>query len=398
MLLNRKIRLVILLFILLQSCIEPFMPETAKYDYNIFIEALVTDEFGMLPEVSISSTIPLNTSKADDVASKPDTMLNAEVILLCDDGTEYKFDKPERSAPNSKYKLSDPNFSAEPGKSYKIIIYLDGEVFESDFETLKESPAIDSIGYKVKTMKLAEDGITVEGYQFLVSNHSNESGPFYYRWLLDATYSYITYYDSDYKWDMYKQRLIPYVTNDGGVCWKDKNIRGIYISSTERLSENAIIKAPLNFESQYGDELTTRYSLHVKQLAISKESYIFWNEVNKMVYQSGGLFEKQPFKITGNITCTSNPDLSVIGIFEVAGVSEFREFFNRPTEFQVQGYKCKPDTIDNEKLPLVNLDHGAYVFDVEISPLNIIKLTSSPGCFECIGRGGSNKTPPFWEF
>ena len=391
MLLNRKILFVILSVLLLQSCIETFMPKTVKYDSVIFVEALVTDEAGVLPEVRISTTIPLTNSEENTVQEEPGPVNNAEVLMQCDDGSEYTFNSPESFAQKSIYTLSDPNFRAEPGKSYKIVIYLDGETLESDFETLIKSPPVDSLGYTVKTKKLEEDGETAQGYQFLVSNHNNNPGPSYYRWIPDATYSYIVPYISNYRWNAVTQKLIPYTSDGARECWKNKNINGIYVASTEGLMENSIIRSPLNFESQYGDELAELYSLHVKQLLISGENYNFWNEISKMIYENGSLFERQPYKITGNITCTSNPDFSVTGIFEVAGVSEYREFFATPDEFPVFGYSCERRIIDFD---LRNLDNGAYVVSDDIA--NEL-WTSFSGCFECIERSGTSIRPAFWE-
>lgn len=394
MLLNRKILFVILFLLLLQSCIEPFMPKTVKYDSSIFVEALVTDEAGVLPEVRISKTIPLTNSEENTIPQEPGPVNNAEVLLQCNDGSEYTFDSPESFAQKSIYTLSDPNFRAEPGKSYKIVIYLDGEILESNFQTLVESPPIDSLGYTVKTKKLEEDGETAQGYQFLVSNHNDKPGPSYYRWIPDATYTYMVPYISTYRWSAGQQKLLPYTSDGARECWKYKIINGIHVASTEGLSENLIIGAPLNFESQYGDELSELYSLHVKQLLISEESYNFWNEINKMVYESGGLFERQPFKIMGNITCTSNLDFSVIGIFEVAGVTEYREFFTTPVEFPVMGNTCDLIEVDTPDYLLRDLPDGAYIIYYEDTNK---KMYSPYGCFECNERGGSSLRPAFWE-
>ncbi|MCG6189278.1 DUF4249 domain-containing protein [Maribellus maritimus] len=394
MLLNRKILGAILVLPLLQSCIEPFTPKTVKYDYSIFVEALVTDEAGILPEVRISTTIPLTNSEENSIPEEPGPVNNAEILLLCDDGSEYTYDSPESFASKSIYTLSDSNFRAEPGKSYKIVIHLDGEVLESDYEILRESSPIDSLGYTVKTEKLEEDGETAQGYQFQVNNHNDTPGPSYYRWIPDATYSYTVPYISTYRWNAVIQRLIPYTSDGARECWKNKNINGIYVASTEGLSENSIIGAPLNFESQYGDELAALYSLHVRQFVISGENYKFWNEINKMVYETGGLFERQPYKITGNITCTSNPDLGVTGIFEVAGVSEYREFFATPAEFPVSGTTCDLIEVDVLDYPLSKLPDGVYIIYYEDTNQ---KMTSFSGCFECNERGGSSVKPAFWE-
>ncbi|MEZ5107055.1 MAG: DUF4249 domain-containing protein [Draconibacterium sp.] len=367
------------------------MPKTVKYDYSVFIEALVTDEPGFLPEVRISTTVPLPNSKESEISEQPEPINNAEVFLVCDDGSEYEFNQPDEFDQESLYLLSDSSFITETGKSYKLVIYLDGETLESDFEKLAEPSPIDSLGYVVKTQKQTEDGTTEQGYQFLVSNHNDNPAPSYYRWIPDATFYFFVPYVSSFIWN--GQELVPYSSANEKACWKNKNINGIYVSTTEGLSQNSIIKAPLHYESQYGDELTNIYSLHVKQLTISESCYNFWNEISKMIYESGGLFERQPFRVSGNITCTSNPDFSVIGIFEVAGTSEYRAYFRTPREFPVWWNNCHLTITNTQDNPLENLPPGSFV---KFDPETFEYTTSSEGCFDCTMKGGTTTKPPFW--
>ena len=94
-----------------------------------------------------------------------------------------------------------------------------------------------------------------------------------------------------------------------------------------------------------------KYSLHAIQLSISESSYKFWYYLNKLINETGGLYETQPFRIEGNIRCTSDPEVNVAGVFEVAGVSELRVFAPRPDEFRVYSTKCELDTVGVPSLP-----------------------------------------------
>ena len=175
-------------------------------------------------------------------------------------------------------------------------------------------------------------------------------------------------------------------------CWGTKTISGIFVAETEGLAENRIVKAPLHFESQYGDELKLRYRLRVKQLAISSENYYFWKEFDQLINQTGGLYEIVPYRLTGNIICTSNPSSNVTGIFEVAGVSEKAMYFDTPVEFPVYGYECEAVEWD---LSVIDPKTGDLVW---IDDATGTWYTADPECFDCTLRGGTTEMPAFWEF
>ena len=374
----------------LPSCIEPFVPETAKYDNSLAIEALLTNDSDLPPMVKIEGNIPLKTSEDDSYTSQGNPVDGAEVFIICDDGNEYQLTNVSPGI----YEAVDPIFIGEEGKSYKIIIYSDGEIYESGFEKLVASPEIDSISYKTDERKITDDGITVKGYNFQVSTHDDLTGPSYYRWILDATYYYYLSYEADFIYNPPFGRQ-PYDNSDLKECWATKNIPGIFIAGTEGLAINSIVETPLHFESQYGDELTARYRLHVRQLKITSECYYFWKDMDKIINQTGGLYETQPFRLMGNIICSSDPSSNVTGIFEVAGVSEEVRYFDKPDEFPVTGYNCTLIEVGTEENPWIAIDAGTIIIYEEKDNRY---FTSDALCFDCTLRGGTTERPPFWEF
>jgi len=385
-----KFILYISFIIALSSCIEPFMPDTAKYENSISIEALVTNDPDLPPIVKIARNIPLMTRAEDSTTPGDKPVDGAEVYIICDDGNEYQLTNLRPGV----YEAIDPVFTGEEGKSYKIMICHQGEVYESGFEKLVSSPAIDSISYEVDERKISDDGVTVRGYNFLVSTHDDSPDQSYYRWILDATYYYYLSYDADFIYHP-PYGMIPYDNSDLKECWGSKNIPGIFVAGTEGLVENSIVEAPLHFESQYGDELTVRYRLHVRQLKITSECYYFWKDMDKIINKTGGLYETQPFRLMGNIICSSDPSSNVTGIFEVAGVSEEVKYFNKPEEFPVSGYNCTKIEVGTEENPWIAIDAGTIIiYDEKENQY----FTSDALCFDCTLRGGTTERPPFWDF
>ncbi len=380
----RLSKLIIFIMLIFVSCIETFVPETTSYDDILFIEARITNDDKLLPEVLISRSEPIGSDQESD-ERRP--VSGADVYIICDDGSEYPFYEHV----SGKYLPVNSAFTGETGKSYKLILYHGENTYESNFEKLLYSPSIDSINAVPTKQKISETGDLVDGLQFFISTHSDSPPPSYYRWILDATYMYNVPYSSTHIYDgnspvMHENRDISY-------CWKDYDIDGIFISTTEGLIENAVINAPLSFTDQYGDALSLKYSLYARQLSISKNAYDFWNDLDKLINQTGGLYESQPFRLEGNIRCTTDPSLNVTGIFEVAGVSERRDFFLRPSEFNIYRMNCELEPVGTETLPWSDLPEGAYLIEDQPGAY----LTSTLICFDCRLRGGTTERPVFWE-
>ena len=370
------------------SCIEPFVPDTTGYEDILFIEARLTNDRELPPNVLISRTSPLDSEQGDDIDRRP--VSGAELYILCDDGAEYPF----YESLSGEYIPVDPDFIGETGKSYKLILYHDGNTYESGFEKLLNSPAIDSIIATTEQEKRSETGELVNGLQFYISTRNDSPTPSFYRWILDATFNYEVPFKATHIYDGTDPVFNP--NRDIVKCWKSYDISGIFISNTEGLTENAVVNAPLNFVDQYGDELSLKYSLHARQLTISKQAYEFWNDLDKLTNQTGGLYESQPFRLEGNISCTTDPFVNITGIFEVAGVSEGREFFPIPPEFDILRMECELELVGTETLPWSKLPVGAYLYFEPDIPQGRY-YTSRPQCFDCRSRGGTTIRPVFWE-
>jgi len=384
----RLSNILILILIFASSCIDLFVPETSEYEDVLFIEALVTNDPTVPPQVLISRTLPITIRNSSNINRSLAKISNASVTILCNDGNSYDFIETE----TGRYSPADPLFIGENDKSYKLSVSYNGQTYESAYELLRISPPIDSLTSDIVQSKETDIGENIYGLRFFASTHDDNSEESYYRWLLDATYSYTVPFNSTHKWlDGTTVRFDNYNLIR---CYKDKNILGVYIASTEGLAENKVVDAPLNFESQYGDELSIVYSLHANQLRISEPAYMFWRDLNKLIYETGGLYETQPFKLSGNIECVTDQNQSVIGIFEVAGVSQAREYFFKPPEINIYTMQCQYDTVGTDALPWDRLREGVFLFEVQPD----LFFTSNAECFDCTRRGGTTEIPPFWSY
>lgn len=384
----RSINIFILISILaVSSCVDPFIPEIASYDDVLYIECLLNNDTVQPQTVKISHSTPIISETESQGIIRPAYVSGAIVVVHGPENEIHEFTETDPG----RY-IADPEFIPSPGNAYSLSVILGENIYESDLEVMKECPQIDSISHKHTVERLSESSPIYDGYSFYVSTHEEDEGPSYYRWQSDATYFFRSFYDASHIWDGRNQ--IPANNNDVKYCWITNKMKGIYSSNTEGLSVNSIIETPLHFQSQFGDALSIRYSLNVKQYSISETAWQFWDDMARQVNDNGGMYDTQPFRIQGNIRCTSDPSVLVTGIFEVAGYSEKRIYVDRPMEFDIIPVFCQWEEIGTRDLPWYQIPRGSYiVYDYNAGAY----FYSSPQCFDCTLKGGSLEKPAFWE-
>lgn len=391
--LNKLIITIAAGIIMINSCIEPFQPGTVEYSDVLFIEALITDSPDIPHQVKLSRSAPIQSSSGKTSSGSDNSVISlaetgALVIIERDDGRIYTFSETLTGA----YYDLDDELNLEAGRYYKLIVQtIDGNTFESELEEYILPSPITEISYEPTQKSLIENGNIIDGLQFYVSTESNDTEPRYYRWVLEETYKYRAPFNAIFIW--INNEMVEFSNKDFKNCWKTNRLAGIYTGNTLGLAENRVMDAPINFVSQFGDQLSIKYSLQAKQYAISESSYLFWNNLKKILYESGGLWEVQPFRVNGNISCVTDHDIAVSGIFEIAGVSDSRVFAPLPLEFKVYPRYCELDPMGTETNPWYKLPEGAFLAEIDPEAY----ATSASHCFICTERGGTTQQPAFWE-
>ncbi len=384
----RLIKYLIIIFFtgsLLQGCIDPYSPGDLKHEQMLFIEAMITDEQGVVPYVLFKNTYSMSVINPWD-----EPFINTSGAIIYIENTQgERWYFTEQVGGWGTYHLNDPEFSIQEGESYMLYIETqDGYIFESQYEKYLSSPPVEEITYNYETWETDDTGEATDGYRFYISSRSEGEDPLYLRWSLDATYSYMVPYIATHFWT--GDTLLD-TTNYGlRLCYMDEVINGIYTGTSEGMSINRVAGAPLHGVSRFGDRLQINYSLHVKQIRIPSSAYRFWNDLKSLLYERGGLYETVPFRLKGNISCVSHDNIRVAGLFEIAGVSETRIFVPSPGTFRIVTDRCKQDTIN--LFEWNQLPAGSWI--IEDPPYFI---TSDAKCFDCTEKGGYTQIPPFWE-
>jgi hypothetical protein len=406
----------ILLCIFFSSCVEDYAPKTYKYDDLLFIEAFLNNDMDDSPYVLITTSMPLSSADSIEVVhsyrnerffflNDPkkgnktfyygneiiSPQSNAEVSVLCEDGTKWLFHEAVKGS--GVYLENTGAFHGEAGKSYKLEVGLNNNLYETGFEELRESPPIDSVSFKVESEKTDEFGTMAEGYQVYVSTSCPDDENHYFRWKSEETFRYESQFRSTHV-SRGGRSLTPYDSYEISVCYRKNILQEKHIESTEKYNTRELNNIPLNFVSQYGVRLMSKYYVDVRQYSISKPVYDFWQDLNLNRYGTGGFYSIQPFPIRGNIKCTTDRNAKVIGVFEVAGVSNSISSVSYPHEFKLIYDRCILDTIVGDGWD--NIVEGDYIIREEFDRVSI-NLTTGGGCFDCRFKGGTTEIPDIFN-
>ncbi len=364
------------------SCVAPYEPPIIENGVSI----LVVD--GSLNTAGESVIRLTRTQNISDAKTAP-VELKASVSFISDDGSAYALTE----VGNGNYSLPAQVFDIT--KQYRLNIRTaDQKEYASEFVPVTKSPAIDSVTWKVTSDK---------GVQIYVSTHDAESTTRFFRWSFDETWKYTAAYNSNFEWSngepiLRKENIY--------VCYRTAASGKIVIGNTEGLSEDIISEHPLQYLDQRNEKIRYKYSVLVKQYALSKNAYDYWLQLQKNTESLGTLFDPQPSQLTGNITCISDPTESVLGYFVAGSTSEKRIFISSDNLPRARTYitafdGCSADTLQVRDIPRLRPKElsNIYLLDpLPSGPGPILRYsTTTAACADCRAAGGSVTKPNFWQ-
>jgi hypothetical protein len=71
------------------------------------------------------------------------------------------------------------------------------------------------------------------------------------------------------------------------------------------------------------------YFVQVRLRSLTESAYQFWRTVSEQINNSGGIFDKPPITIKGNVFNVDNPDEQVLGFFGVSSIYETQMYISR---------------------------------------------------------------------
>ncbi|CAD5250896.1 MULTISPECIES: DUF4249 domain-containing protein [unclassified Imperialibacter] len=327
---SKSTRVLALCLFVLTTCITPFDPELTDETPKLTVEGLITDQPGPYRvKLSYSTTYTSGNAKSDF------TIYDAKVYIKDDLGSEEQLSYTK----GGTYETKADGIRGEVGRSYSVRIELsDGKVYESVPELLPAVPPIDTIYAEYRDIS----GEFLQGeFDVFVETKDPKDEENYYLW----------------RWNNYERldfcRIYTVGKPDAGYitygtyccqkCFDIHNCPGrINIRSDKLFDGNTIARVPL-LTFPYDNRLP--YFVEAEQYSLSKAAHEYWQKVKQLTTNSGGVFDKPPITIRGNLHNVSDPDERVLGFFGASGLKTKSAYFSRSGISDHPYRKLVPDIV-----------------------------------------------------
>ena len=275
-------------------------------------------------------------------------------------------------------------------QEYRIKINTSGaDQYVSAYVKGKQAPAIDSVTWK------QDLDLTI-----FVHTHDPSNNTRYYKWEFDETKQYHAPMESNLG---VKNGLIFYRDSLTQVynCWTTSRSNTIAIATTNALNTDVVSYQPIHKIYQNDARLGTKYSINVRQYAISPEAYQYWQILQKSTQKTGSIFDPQPAQISGNMTCVNHPEKLVIGFISAGAYSEKRIFISNSElnnwNYYSGGVECtvRFTSQDPNNYLIFNYSDTSYAPQYFITGGGIAMFKIS--CLDCTREGGTSVKPVFWK-
>jgi hypothetical protein len=375
------ILLITFIFVAFCSCKDAYRPDIkSTTDSYLVVEGVLNAGQG---PTNVSLT---RTSALDTAIIRPET--NATVTVEGKDNTVRSL------VYNGGSNYYSPNLNLVTGNEYRLRIRTNnGREYLSTYVKAKVTPAIDSIGWKRNQA----------GVMIYVNAQDASGDTRYYRWDFNETWEIKSYYHSTYIYVSSTNIVRPRTAaEDVSTCWKYLSSSNIILASSERLQSDFIFEAPIRFINNNDEMLNVRYSILLRQYALDKEGYKFYELMKRNTENLGSVFDPQPSEIKGNLICVGDPSEIVIGYVSASTIVEKRIFISNA---ELPGWRmhqyCPEERIANNPDSLrFFFGSGSYVPYAPIysaTSSNIEAYSSSVApCVDCTARQGSTARPSYW--
>ena len=391
-----KLPVIFLLLALALTCIDPYNPNIRGKEELLVDDGLITNE-NRSYAVRLTRT---SQAQNDDPVAVP----GASVSITDQNGlTAYLHETQD-----GIYRTDSLSFIAETGNAYTLAMkFPDGREYMSDPCVMYPVDSIDNL-YFTKDQDISADNSEIlDGIRIFLDS-GNKDGGQYFRWVYDEWWKFKVPYPRK---NIYiNESDIPAVEQVKEVCYQHNGSDQILIHSTINSQTDAILNRPILFiPTDRSDRFRIRYCIDVKQFSMSETEYQFWENLKETNEGGGGIFDKQPFKIIGNVHNIKDASEKVLGYFQVSAVSEKRLYI---VPSDIEELDLPAYTYDCEKIVLAPIDFPYPVtwddiFDAYsqefmfVEPVYdttgvLIDLSfSTQPCAICTTRG--SLTPPsFW--
>lgn len=378
------------LVLCLLCCKRPYNPPPTSTSNSFLVVEGVINLSADSTDIKLSRTVKINDRTVLKPVLGATVAVEAEKFPVQTQLTDYNN--------NGHYFSYGLNIPAN--QRYRLrILTAEGITYLSDFVEPKLTPPIDSIGYSIKNNIL----------NLYVNAHDVTNKTRYYRWEYEETWRFHAKYASAWVLDASINAIVPRNENQQVFnCFGNDISSHIVLTSTEKLAKDVVYQSPLTQIPLSSEKVEDRYSILVRQYAVTQDAFNFYQNLEKNSEQLGSIFDAQPSQITGNIHCVTNPNEPVIGYVTVSTIQTKRVFISHtdlpgfvPPAYP---YDCEEDTayysqpktmVNQVQNTLINQPIYIPTRAIYSGPIIVGFLYSTVECADCTIRG-VKQPPPWW--
>ncbi|MDB5144055.1 MAG: hypothetical protein JWQ66_2768 [Mucilaginibacter sp.] len=377
-----------LLLLTLLCCKKPYNPPASSTPNSYLVVEGFINSGNDSTVIILSKTIRLTAKTTNN------PVLGATVTVEGEKNGVYNL---LDNAGNGHYN-SYSGLNLSPSQRYRVKIVIGNRQYVSDFVEIKQTPPIDSVGFNIQNGNV----------NVYVNAHDATNNTRYYRWDYEETWQFHSKYQSGWMLDTTINVLVPRSTEESIYdCFGSDLSSHIVLTSTEKLAsdvvyQNSVTQIPLSAE-----KVETRYSILLKQYAITQQAFEFYQNLQKNTEQLGSIFDAQPSQLSGNIHCLTDPSELVVGYITANNVQTKRIYIshNQIPDVPINyPYDCELDTARNAVVQGLLIDRPVNYIPTQLlfskpptsPPTAIGYLYSSKECIDCTLRG-TKQAPPWWQ-
>jgi hypothetical protein len=370
----------IVLLVLVAACKQAYEPPAIKTNHNYLV---VDGVINTLPDSETTIRLSRTRNLTDTIITSPET--GASLQIEAKSGATYQL------LPQDAGVYSIDHLSLNPNDLYRLrIVTSGGGQYLSDFVPAKQTPPIDSLSWK------QNEDVTI-----YASTHDPSNQARYYRWDYLETWHYKAFLETNYGLGV-SNGIIFFRddTNQINNCWQTLRSTEIVLASSLRLSEDVIDRFPVAVIPKNDSKLDIRYSILVRQYALTEDAYHYWDIVRKNSQTLGTLFDAQPGQLTSNIRNLANPSEPVLGFVSACRIEEKRLFISNAELFNWKSppldHFCQVQSISQDPVNPLRWNYSDTSFSpwYFLSPAGI--MIAKTDCIDCRRKGGTNYKPSFW--
>jgi hypothetical protein len=208
------------------------------------------------------------------------------------------------------YKTRTGGLQGQAGRSYTLFIETPaGKKYQSRPELLKPTPAIENIYYEFVEATPGKE----EGFYVYIDVRDPAATEDYYRW------NWVHYERIQYCFnEVVPPATTPTVLNCCTNCWDIRRCNGCVNVASDRLVNGAMLSRQLLAIVPY--TARSRYFLYYEQHSLTRDAFKFWKALEEQSKNVGGIFDKPPATVRGNMYNPDDAEEVVLGYFGASDI------------------------------------------------------------------------------